>query len=204
MLAALGLIFCPSGADALASPTSAHPQAHATRSHSAHARSRSAGHSECQNATAMPSESNLALIRAATLCLINRERANHGEPALRADTQLQSAAQGHTDSMVKGDYFAHIGPSGDTPLQRMTAADYIYSEHIGYEVGENIAWGTLQLSTPSAVVAAWMASAGHRANILNARFRDTGIGVAAHVPASLAQGQAGGIYTQDFGVIVTG
>ena len=76
--------------------------------------------------------------------------------------RLQSAAQGHTDSMVKGDYFAHIGPSGDTPLQRMTAADYIYSEHIGYEVGENIAWGTLQLSTPSAVVAAWMASAGHR------------------------------------------
>ena len=56
--------------------------------------------------------------------------------------------------------------------------------------------------TPRAIVAAWMASPGHRANILDARFRDTGIGVSPHPPASLADGQAGAIYTQDFGVII--
>ncbi len=71
----------------------------------------------------------------------------------------------------------------------------------GYEVGENIAWGTLSLATPRAIVAAWMASPAHRANILDANFRETGIGVTPRPPASLAHGQAGAIYTQDFGVI---
>ena len=44
-----------------------------------------------------------------------------------------------------------------------------------------------------------MASPGHRANILDPRFRDTAIGVSTHPPFSLARGQAGAIYTQDFG-----
>ncbi len=47
-----------------------------------------------------------------------------------------------------------------------------------------------------------MASAGHRANILDPRYRETGIGVSPHPPASLAHGQAGATYTQDFGVII--
>ena len=106
--------------------------------------------------------------------------------------------------MVFGDYFEHDGPGGDTPLSRMTACGYIYSSQVGYEIGENIGWGTLSLATPRAIVAAWMASPGHRANILDAHFRDTAIGVSPHVPSSLSQGQAGGIYTQDFGVIITG
>ena len=151
-----------------------------------------------------PSQEDLDRIRAATLCLVNRERAAHGEAALQDNGKLEQAAQGHTQSMVSGDYFEHSGSGGQTPLDRLRAAGYIYSSRIGYEVGENIAWGTLSLATPRAIVAAWMASPGHRANILDAHFRDTAIGVSAHPPASLAQGQAGAIYTQDFGVIVTG
>ena len=81
----------------------------------------------------------------------------------------------------------------------MRATGYISSSRIGYEVGENIGWGTLWEATPRAIVAAWMASPGHRANILDARFRDTAIGVSPHPPSSLARGQAGAIYTQDFG-----
>jgi uncharacterized protein YkwD len=116
---------------------------------------------------------------------------------------LQRAAQGHTESMVAGNYFEHIGPGGQTPLDRMRAAGYIYSSRIGYELGENIAWGSAQLGTPRAIVAAWMASPGHRANILDARFRDTGVGVSAQLPARADRGVPGGIYTQDFGVIIT-
>ena len=104
--------------------------------------------------------------------------------------------------MAFDDYFEHIGPGGQTPLARMRAAGYIYSSRIGFEIGENIAWGTLWLATPKAIVAAWMASPGHRANILDAHFRETAIGVSPHPPASLAHGQPGGVYTQDFGVIV--
>jgi uncharacterized protein YkwD len=105
--------------------------------------------------------------------------------------------------MALDDYFEHIGPRGQTPLARLRAVGYISSSR-GYEVGENIAWATLGLATPRAIVAAWMASPGHRANILDPRFRETGIGVSPRPPSSLAHGQPGAIYTQDFGVITRG
>jgi uncharacterized protein YkwD len=149
-----------------------------------------------------PTDGDLASIRAATMCLVNRERAAHGERPLGVNTNLQASAQGHTSEMVSGDYFAHVGPRGDTPASRMRATGYLYSSRIGYEVGENLAWGTLWLATPRAIVAAWMASPEHRANILDAHYRETGIGVLAHPVASLSGGQAGAIYTQDFGVII--
>ncbi len=69
-------------------------------------------------------------------------------------------------------------------------------------VGENIAWGTMWLATPQSIVSAWMASPGHRANILDGACRETGIGVEPRPPASLAEGQPGALYTQDFGVII--
>jgi uncharacterized protein YkwD len=167
---------------------------HAHRAHS------SARHA-CAHTQLTPTAQNIKLIRAATLCLINRERVTHGERPLRANARLRRAAQAHTDSMAFSDYFEHVGPAGQTPLARMRDAGYI-SSRAGYEVGENIAWGTLSLSTPRAIVATWMASPGHRANILDPRYRETGIGVSPHPPAALAHGQAGAIYTQDFGVII--
>src|SRR5438477_162532 len=72
----------------------------------------------------------------------------------------------------------------------------------GYVIGENLAWGTLNLATPEAIVAAWVASPGHLANILEAEYRDTGIGVVAQVPSSLSGGEPGATYAQEFGVIV--
>jgi len=156
----------------------------------------------CANAELSPTARDLALIRAATLCLINRERAAHGERPLRANVRLRRAAQLHTDSMVVHDYFEHDGPQGTTPLARLRAVGYISSARVGYEVGENIAWGTRLQATPQAIVAAWMRSPGHRANILDPRYTETGIGVCAHPPSSLAHGQPGAIYTQDFGVII--
>jgi uncharacterized protein YkwD len=158
----------------------------------------------CPGADLRPTKEDIEAVRTATLCLVDQERTNHGEAALQSNANLQQSAQGHTESMVSDDYFEHDSPSGDTPLSRITASGYIFSSHVGYEIGENIGWGTLSLSTPRAIVAAWMASPGHRANILDARFRDTAIGVSPRVPSSLGQGQLGGIYTQDFGVIITG
>lgn len=101
--------------------------------------------------------------------------------------------------MASADYFDHVGPRGDTPSERMRAAGYLAGAQF-FEVGENIAYGTGWMATPRAIVAAWMASPGHRANILDPDFRDTGIGASAHLPASLSGGQRGAIYTEDFGV----
>jgi uncharacterized protein YkwD len=155
----------------------------------------------CPYATLAPTRYDVAKTRAATLCLVNRERAAHGERALHWNIHLVVAAQAHTESMAFGDYFAHVGPHGQTALMRIRRTGYISSSRLGFEVGENIGWGSLWLGTPRAIVAAWMASAGHRANLLDGRFRDTGIGVSPHVNG-LAHGQPGGIYTQDFGVLV--
>jgi uncharacterized protein YkwD len=163
---------------------------------------RSPANGACTETQLRPSGANLALVRAATLCLVNRERTSRGEKALKNDRPLQRAAQGHSQSMAAGDYFDHDGQAGDTPLSRMRAAGYIFSSHLGYEVGENIGWGTLWLASPKAIVAGWMASPEHRANILEATFRETGIGVSPHPVASLAGGQAGAIYTQDFGRLI--
>jgi uncharacterized protein YkwD len=151
-----------------------------------------------------PSSSDLERIRAAILCLVNRERASHGERPLRPNPRLETAAQGHSQEMSAGGFIGHAGRRGGTPLSRIRAGGYLYSSRVGYELGENIAWGTRWLSTPRAIVAAWMASPGHRENILDARYRDTAVGVSPKAPASLAHGQAGAIYTQEFGAIFRG
>ena len=144
---------------------------------------------------------NVEQIRAATLCLVNRERTSRGERALRWNNRLIGSAQSHTHSMAFSHYFGHSGPGGQTPLSRIRSTGYISRRGAGFEVGENIAWGSLWLATPKAIVAGWMHSAGHRANILDRRFRDTGIGVSSHL-GRLAHGRRGGLYTQDFGVII--
>jgi uncharacterized protein YkwD len=68
-------------------------------------------------------------------------------------------------------------------------------------IGENLAWGTYQLSTPQSIVSAWIASPGHLANILESSYRDTGIAIAPQVPSSLSGGSPGATYAQEFGVI---
>jgi uncharacterized protein YkwD len=158
----------------------------------------------CPDSYLTPSPEDIERVRAAALCLVNRERTAHGESPLRQSARLQQAAQRHTEDMAFGNYFDHVGSRGDTLLDRLRAVGYIYGSRIGYEIGENIGWGTLWLATPHAMVDAWMASPDHRANILDAHFRDTAIGVSPHPPSALAHGQRGGIYTQDFGVISGG
>ena len=83
----------------------------------------------------------------------------------------------------------------------MRAAGYLPDRGAGYVIGENLAWGTLSLATPQAIVAAWIASPGHLANILESQFRDTGIAIQPQVPALAAIGTAGATYAQEFGAI---
>lgn len=180
-----------------------HHRRHAKRASSAR---RSAGPAslDCADTDLIPTSEDLVEVRSATVCLVNRERVAHGLQPLTVNGRLNRAAQGHSEDMVAEDYFSHYGPSGDSPASRMRAAGYIYSANIGYEIGENIAWGTLGLSTPKSIVEAWMHSPGHRANILDPHFRETGMGIVAALPRSDGNGQPGAMYTQDFGVIITG
>ena len=156
----------------------------------------------CANTELTPTPADLAEIQAATLCLINQERARNDELPLLPNWRLAQAARGHGEEMIGEDYFAHVSPNGLTPVARVESTGYVPNRQVGYTLGENLAWGTLQLSTPSAIVAAWIASPEHLANILFSQYRDTAIAVVPAAPAALAEGQPGALYTQEFGVIV--
>ncbi len=157
----------------------------------------------CPNTQLTPEPANLPLVRAAVLCLVNTERAQNGRQPLQANAQLEAAGESHGREMIADDYFDHISPSGITPVDRVRQTGYIPNSEVGYVVGENLAWGTLTLSTPEAIVKAWIASPEHLANILEAKYEDTGIDVEPAVPQSLAEGVQGALYTQEFGVILS-
>jgi uncharacterized protein YkwD len=155
----------------------------------------------CQNTTLTPSAANQQLIDEAILCLVNKERASQGESPLALNPALTRAALAHSEDMVANNYFSHAAPNGQQPPERVIAAGYLPSSADGYRIGENIAWGTLEYSTPQSIFEAWLASPEHLANILESHYTETGIGIEPQAPSSLSEGNAGATYTQDFAVI---
>ncbi len=91
-------------------------------------------------------------------------------PPLAAQSQLARAAYDHSRDMADNNYFSHTSLDGRTLSTRVTAAGYAWSS-----VGENIAAG---YSTVQQTVDAWMASDGHCANLMNARFTHYGLACA--------------------------
>ncbi|MGD1968392.1 MAG: CAP domain-containing protein [Desulfobacterales bacterium] len=118
--------------------------------------------------------------------LVNVERDAEGLPPLSTDADLASAARGHSEDMGLQNYFSHTGLDGRTPCDRITDAGYNWNY-----CGENIAAGQ---PTPEDVIDTWMASPGHRANILNPNFCDIGVGY-----AYVASSTYGHYWTQNFG-----
>jgi uncharacterized protein YkwD len=153
---------------------------------------------DCVNGSLIPTSANIALVRTATICLVNQQRALAGLAPLVESAALDAAAQGHSDDMVANDYFDHVAPSGADVLSRVVAAGFATVDDV-LDLGENIAAASGSLATPEATVASWMASPPHRANILDPTFRQTGLGITAAVPASLGLGGSGATYTQTFG-----
>jgi uncharacterized protein YkwD len=156
----------------------------------------------CQNTELTPEPANIALVREAVLCLINRKRAENGERPLTPSPLLEEAAEGHCQELISADYFAHVSPSGETPVDRIRDTGYIPSPDDGYVIGENLAWGTYQLSTAQSIVSAWFASPEHLANILESQYRETGVAVTPAVPESVGDGAPGATFAQEFGVII--
>ncbi|MBQ3027874.1 MAG: CAP domain-containing protein [Lachnospiraceae bacterium] len=98
--------------------------------------------------------------------LVNEHRAAAGLAPVTYSAKLSEAAQVRAVEIEKS--FSHTRPDG-----RYFSS--VFAEHgISYRYsGENIAWGQ---KSPEEVVTAWMNSAGHRANILNAKFTQLGVG----------------------------
>jgi uncharacterized protein YkwD len=132
--------------------------------------------------TAIAASTRLA-VRAAVICLINRQRTSRGLPGLAASSKLDRSAQGWTNELVSHHEFTH----GADFAERISAAGFDWSQ-----AGENIATG---YPTPTSVVAGWMQSTGHCENILDPAYRYVGTGVSARATIL-----SPGTWTQDFGL----
>ncbi len=97
---------------------------------------------------------------------MNEHRAAAGLAPVTYSAKLSQAAQVRAVEIEQS--FSHTRPDG-------RYFSTVFAEHgITYRYsGENIAWGQ---KSPEEVVTAWMNSAGHRANILNANFKELGVG----------------------------
>ena len=102
-----------------------------------------------------------------TLAAVNSARAAEGRGALVYDTRLEAAARAHGEDMVAQGFFSHTGSEGSDIAARLRRVGYPFC--FG---AENIAAGQHSLE---AVMAGWMASRGHRRNILNRKAEAVGV-----------------------------
>lgn len=113
---------------------------------------------------------DLGRVRVELLSRINAERRRARRQPLSLNERLDVAAQLHADDMLARSYFAHRGPDGKTVRERARLAGYEWSA-----IGENLAEGQQSVDE---VVEAWMRSPGHRENILDRKYTETGFGLA--------------------------
>ena len=104
------------------------------------------------------------------ITLTNKYRISENLSTLAESSLLDISAQKKVQDMFNRQYFEHISPQG--------VGVSGLSEEAGYQyilIGENLALGNFK--DDLALVDAWMASPGHRANILNKHYTEIGIAV---------------------------
>jgi hypothetical protein len=133
----------------------------------------------------------------------NKARANEGLSLLAPDDALMIAAQARAEDMARTGHFAHHGADGSSPWQWVTDQGYTFSR-----AAENLA---VNYRDAESVVAGWLSSPGHRANLLDARLTDIGVGVAegmykgerAHFVVQFLMKPADGTFAQAAAVVQT-
>ena len=99
------------------------------------------------------------------VALVNVEREKAGLAPVTMSQELGQAAMIRAKEIEVS--FSHTRPNGSY------FTSVLQENGITYRLaGENIAWGQ---KSPEEVMNAWMNSAGHRANILNANFKELGV-----------------------------
>lgn len=100
----------------------------------------------------------------------NQRRTAQSKNALTLNAQLTKAAQIKAQDMVARNYWSHTTPDGHAPWEFVNNAGYSYAK-----AGENLAYG---FEDEDDVVAGWMNSPGHRANLLDVDYQQVGFGFA--------------------------
>lgn len=133
---------------------------------------------------------DLGRVRGELLARINAERRRARRQPLSLNAALDQAAQRHAEDMLARSYFAHRSPDGKTVRERARLAGYEWSA-----IGENLAEGQQSVDE---VVEAWMRSHGHRENILDRRYTETGFGLA--LGHDLKKGEYRILWVETFGL----
>jgi uncharacterized protein YkwD len=125
------------------------------------------------------------------LCMTNYARSFHGLGPLRPSGKLARAAVRKSSDILTCDQFSH--EACGRPFT-------FWDQRFGYlkgcwKAGENIAWGTGDLSTVRAIFIAWLESPEHHANILGP-YKE--IGMAFQV-GDIEGYEGAVVWTQDFG-----
>jgi uncharacterized protein YkwD len=120
--------------------------------------------------TAVLCHTPLSPVESAMVQAVNQERALHGLHPLRVDQRLMNSARQHAIWMAA----MRVNMHSRTP-----------------NVAENIA---ASQRTVAEVTAAWMASPGHRANILNPAWRRVGV-------TGVTSGNGWPYWVQQFGIL---
>lgn len=103
---------------------------------------------------------------------INAVRAANGLGPLEANAHLSDIAASRSQDMLSRDYFSHYTPEGTNIFNILAANGVVYRN-----AGENLAHSRpADIGSVSAFMDAWMASPGHRANILRGAYGMIGIG----------------------------
>lgn len=87
-------------------------------------------------------------------------------PALTLDARLVRAAEVHSQDMADTKEMRHEGSDGSRAGDRITKEGYAWSTW-----GENVAWGQ---GSVQGAMQAWLKSAGHCENIMNANYTQLG------------------------------
>jgi uncharacterized protein YkwD len=135
----------------------------------------------CPNTEVQVSSLSQADMETSIGCLINENRAAAGLQPVQPNTDLREAALSHSQEMVSQGYFEHTSPAGVTFIDRIQQYGYMQGT-ASWIVGENLVWGDRELSTPDALVTAWMNSPEHRANLLRPQFNEIGIAAVSGTP----------------------
>jgi uncharacterized protein YkwD len=145
-----------------------------------------------------PKTTQMVQLQTALLAQINAFRSAHGLSRLQINPALTGAADGHSGQMARLGYFSHSSANGQSFSQRL-AQVYSPRGFHSWTVGENLVWGGPDIGVASAFKA-WLASPPHRANLLNPRWREVGLGAVHSTSApGVYGGRAATIVTADFG-----
>jgi uncharacterized protein YkwD len=105
---------------------------------------------------------------------VNNERIAAGLAPLQLDGALVSVARERSNDMARQGYFSHTSPSGETAFSLLDRYGIPYAW-----AGENLARNNYPDEESVAVAMRdWMASDGHRENMLNVHYTSIGVGSA--------------------------